>query len=118
MSKTTPATWIRLFAFPKLILHFPHRSSNRYERSHAPSQSSLVAARLRGASGLQVAHLLEATTTRSPQLNGSAVHGIVMVVGLLIDGKLPAALAPALTPPPHSPAQEGLKKGRARAGKG
>jgi hypothetical protein len=61
-----------------------------------------------GASGLHVAHLLESTTTRSPQLNGPAVHGIVMVVGLLIEGKLPPALAPALT---LSPLTALLKRG-------
>ncbi len=50
-----------------------------------------------GISGLHVAHLLEATTTTLPQVNSAAISTITGVVGLLIQGKLPPALAPALT---------------------
>jgi hypothetical protein len=200
--------WIRLFALPKLTLHFPARSPNRYERAHVPSQASLVGARLDlwerrgqgvdtlrhmlltmppsapfpqgssedralkrcltkaeasrlgdavrcldaqgtapatpanarilqdlhpeaplpvlpveappeawapnresvmqalrrfpretacGASGLHVAHLLEATKTTFPHINSAVVAGITRLVGLLIKGKLPAALASSLT---------------------
>jgi hypothetical protein len=63
-----------------------------------------------GASGLQVAHLLEATKTTFPHINSAVVAGITRLVGLLIKGKLTAALAPSLTLSPlHSPAQEGRR---------
>jgi hypothetical protein len=40
---------------------------------------------------------LEATTTTLPQVNSSAITNITEVVGLLIQGRLPSALAQALT---------------------
>ncbi len=49
----------------------------------------------REASGFHVAHLLEATTL--PQASSAAVTIITEVVGLLIQGRLPSALAQALT---------------------